>query len=94
MQEGHLADGTQILPVGWMKESTGPSKGYAGYGYLWWLKKGSYAAQGVFGQLIYINPDQKLVIATHSAYDTAGSRAYSEHRWAMTSNVQERMRTG
>lgn len=87
MQEGVLADGTRILPEGWMKDSTSPSKGYAGYGYLWWLNKDSYAARGVFGQLIYINGDQKLVIATHSAYATAGSRAYSAHRRAFLNAV-------
>jgi len=34
MQNGRLADGTAILPDAWMKESTSPSNGYDGYGYL------------------------------------------------------------
>lgn len=82
MREGVLPDGTRILPEGWMQESTAPSKAYAGYGYLWWLGQDNFAAVGVFGQLIHVNADQKLVIATHSAWDTAGSRAYYMHRTA------------
>lgn len=45
------------------------------------------AARGIFGPLIYINPDQNLVIATHSAWETAGSRAYYTHRGAFVSAV-------
>ncbi|MDK1025473.1 MAG: serine hydrolase domain-containing protein, partial [Gammaproteobacteria bacterium] len=87
MQQGVLADGTRILPDGWMKESTTPSKGTDFYGYLWWLGKDAYAARGIFGQLIYVNPDQNLVIATHSAWDKAGSRAYYTHRGAFINAV-------
>jgi|TARA_Y100000310_G_scaffold281529_1_gene302041 CubicO group peptidase (beta-lactamase class C family) len=87
MQKGVLADGTRILPEGWMKESTTPSKGNEGYGYLWWLGRDYYAALGVFGQLIHINPDQNLVIAAHSAWNTAGSRAYYMHRTAFVAAV-------
>jgi CubicO group peptidase (beta-lactamase class C family) len=87
MQEGILADGTRILPEGWMQESTSPARGYAGYGYLWWLKKGSYAAQGVFGQLIHIDPANKLVIAVHSAWPTAESRVNSAHSNAFVKAV-------
>jgi CubicO group peptidase (beta-lactamase class C family) len=93
MRDGVLADGTRILPEGWMKESTSPSKGYAGYGYLWWLSENSYAARGVFGQLIHINPGQKLVIAMHSAWDTAGSRAYFLHRVGFVSAVEAYLST-
>ena len=51
-------------------------------GIWWWLGQDNFAAVGVFGQLIHVNADQKLVIATHSAWDTAGSRAYYMHRTA------------
>jgi CubicO group peptidase (beta-lactamase class C family) len=37
MNNGRLADGTPVLPEDWMDDSTAPSKGYPGYGYLWWL---------------------------------------------------------
>jgi len=65
---GVLPDGTRILPDGWMTESTSPSKGFAGYGYFWWLKEnGSFEASGIFGQGIYIDPRNDVVIALHSA---------------------------
>ena len=45
-----------------------------GYGYLWWrFKDGSYAAIGIFGQMIYINPHKNLVIAQIAAWPSASS---------------------
>ena len=68
MRNGALRNGRRVLPDGWMDDSIAPSKGYAGYGYLWWLRGGgAYAARGIFGQGIYINPVEKVVIALHSA---------------------------
>jgi len=32
LNDGKLADGTRVLPEGWMAESVAPSKGYDGYG--------------------------------------------------------------
>ncbi len=50
MGGGQLADGVEVLTENWMEESTSPSKGYKGYGYLWWLNSdGSYRAVGIFG---------------------------------------------
>ena len=72
LADGKLADGTRILPEGWMTESTAPSKGFDGYGYFWWLGgNGSYQASGVFGQAIYVSPEENLVIAVHSAWNAA-----------------------
>jgi CubicO group peptidase (beta-lactamase class C family) len=68
LEDGRLADGTQVLPVDWMHESTSPSEAYAGYGYLWWLQEdGRYEASGIFGQGISIDPGEGVVIAIHSA---------------------------
>lgn len=68
LADGRLADGTNVLPPGWMKKSTAPSRGYRGYGYFWWLmEKGAYNATGIFGQGIYINRKENVVIALHSA---------------------------
>ncbi len=78
--DGRLPDGTQVLPDNWMAESTSPSKGNAGYGYLWWLNEGGvYRAKGIFGQGIYINPQEKVVIALHSARAVASK----ESDWAL-----------
>lgn len=68
LNNGRLADGTPVLPKGWMTESTAPSEGAPYYGYLWWLREGgAFQASGIFGQGIYIDPLRNLVIALHSA---------------------------
>ena len=69
---GVLADGSRVLPEGWMRDSTTPSDGYAGYGYLWWLRgNGVYAASGIFGQGIHIDPARNTIVAINSARDDA-----------------------
>lgn len=73
LNDGQAMDGTQILPANWMQDSTAPSLGAAYYGYMWWLNPtGSYSATGIFGQGIYIDPAQNIVIALHSAREVAG----------------------
>ncbi|MBT8100820.1 MAG: beta-lactamase family protein [Gammaproteobacteria bacterium] len=80
LANGRLRDGTAILPAGWMRESTTPSKGYDGYGYFWWLlDDGVYRAMGIFGQGIYVNHDANVVIAVHSAW----SEADQDRSWAL-----------
>ena len=72
MRNGRLRSGGSVLPGGWMDESTTPSAGFKEYGYLWWLhSNGAYAAAGIFGQGIYINPHEKLVVAIQSARENA-----------------------
>ena len=72
LQDGRLRDGTRVLPEGWMAESVTPSQGLDRYGYLWWLRDGgTYAASGIFGQAIHIDPVNNIVIAQHSAREAA-----------------------
>ncbi|MCR9259951.1 MAG: beta-lactamase family protein [Pseudomonadaceae bacterium] len=74
LNDGKLADGTPMLAPGWMAESTAPSKGFAGYGYFWWLSEsGAYEASGIFGQGIHMNPEHNVVIAIHSARKQASN---------------------
>ena len=80
MSGGVLPDGTRVVPDNWMADSIAPSKGFAGYGYLWWPHgDGSYSALGIFEQQIYINPARDLVIAVHSNAPTAVQSKYGEH---------------
>ncbi|NJN52139.1 MAG: serine hydrolase [Gammaproteobacteria bacterium] len=70
----------RVLPAGWVTQATVPSSpsvrvgnlypGYPmGYQYQWWvLPSGSFEAQGVFGQFIYIDRTRDLVIAKTSAW--------------------------
>ena len=62
---GVLSDGTRVLPESWMEESTEPSPASEGYGYLWWrLGDGAYAAVGIFGQMMWVDPPHDLVVVT------------------------------
>jgi CubicO group peptidase (beta-lactamase class C family) len=82
LSEGRLADGTAVLPDGWMTESTAPSAAYPGYGYLWWLgNAGAYRAIGIFGQGICVHPEQNVVVALHSARTVAST----DEDWALQS---------
>ncbi|MEE9433530.1 MAG: serine hydrolase domain-containing protein [Sphingorhabdus sp.] len=76
MLGGAVAGGNAALPEGWIAEATTkqadigvPGKGY---GFQWWTyDDGSYAAQGIFGQGIFIDPKRNLVIASNSNWPTA-----------------------
>ena len=66
------ADGKQLVPPDWVRESTVPDKGYEpvgeggslGYQYQWWTIPGSsaYLAIGLHNQFIYIDPENATVI--------------------------------
>ena len=74
------AAGESIVPDGWMTEATSPSKGYAGYGYKWWLEGGgTYMAAGIFGQFIFIDPNNDVVISMHSNAPAAVETNYHAH---------------
>lgn len=60
-------DGEQIIPENWVKESIEPGRWvdmYVDYGYQWWIFKDLevYAAQGLYGQKIFVVPHQDMVI--------------------------------
>lgn len=85
---GMLPSGDSILPEGWMDMATTPSKGYAGYGYKWWLLDDeAYTASGIFGQMIFIDPKRDLVIALHSNAPKATNTEYHKHYRAAASAI-------
>lgn len=73
----------QIVPKQWVMDSVtadaphlvaGADNPFSssdfGYGYQWWLPQGAedeFAAQGIYDQYIYVDPDQNLVIVKNSA---------------------------
>ncbi len=68
---GAMSNGRSILPEGWLQEATstriGIGKPERGYGYQWWTNSdGSFAARGIFGQGIFIDPKRKLVIVSNA----------------------------
>ena len=83
MRGGRLADGSAVLPQDWMATSTTASATNDGYGLLWWLRpEHAFAAVGIYGQAIYVNPRCRLVVVTHSAWPRATDREFSTHREA------------
>src|SRR5699024_2532424 len=70
--------GEKLLPDGWLKEAGSP-KVINGetieYGYMLWpieeaegtVNEGAFTAEGIFGQQIYMNPRENVVIAAWGA---------------------------
>lgn len=79
------ADGSAILPDDWLQQATRsqtetPYEG-EGYGYQWWTyDDGSFAARGIFGQGIFIDPQRQLVIASNSSWTSALGKRGGERR--------------
>lgn len=66
-----VIDGESILPPGWMDEASTPktvSGERVDYGYMLWPLHGrSYSAIGIFGQFVFVDPDNNLVVAMWGA---------------------------
>lgn len=98
---GGAAGGKQILPPDWVKEAAATQvqsdwNGY-GYGFQWWVVPGgggAYEAVGIFGQLIYINPKEDLVIVTNSAWPEADADPYYDSRDAFMDAVIKALHHG
>jgi CubicO group peptidase (beta-lactamase class C family) len=76
---GGVAGGKKVLPDDWLPAATTKQAGIdqpgRGYGYQWWTNDdGSFAAYGIFGQGIFIDPKRKLVIASNGSWPTATDR--------------------
>ena len=92
LNNGNLGD-KNMLSEEWLKDATSPL--YAtndqggGYGYLWWrFPNGSYAAVGIFGQMLYIDPSKELVIAQMAAWPRASSETLITERQNFINAVQ------
>ena len=74
-------NGEQLLPASWVERSVTPGKPYLalrdfysagwdiGYQYQWWVPAGDdgeFTGIGVWGQYLYVNPAQGIVIVKHS----------------------------
>jgi CubicO group peptidase (beta-lactamase class C family) len=74
--QGRL-DGQLIVPAGWFAQAGAPhiiGGKSVDYGYLWWIPPqtdpihaGAFEAIGIFGQYLYVNPRERLVIVVLSA---------------------------
>ncbi|MCW4460736.1 beta-lactamase family protein [Sphingomonas sp. BT-65] len=87
-----LDGGKGIVPEGWFADATRTHATFpgGGYGYQWWtLPGGYYAAQGIFGQVILVDPATKLVMVTSSAWPKATDQAMRQERLAFALKVLE-----
>lgn len=77
-----ILNGEQVVPEQWIEDSITPDAPHLmpgkrdnattdfGYGYQWWIPKNpdqEFLALGIYGQYIYINRKQNIVIAQNSA---------------------------
>ncbi len=73
-----VVDGERVLPEGWTQEAAARQLidgELVEYGYMFWpvpnadgsYDDGAYAAIGIFGQYIYVNPDKSLVVTMWGA---------------------------
>jgi len=59
-----------------------------GYGYQWWTYPlGTYGAQGIFGQTIFIDPTDRLVVVMVSNWPHATGNAYGDARREFTTKL-------
>lgn len=91
---GAVAGGDKIVPDDWLAQATVKQADIGvtgrGYGYQWWTNDdGSFAAQGIFGQGIFIDPARKLVIATNANWPTAQDAVRAAAREAFYDAVQK-----
>ena len=85
LNDGVIND-ERVLPEGWMDAASTP-KVVGGetidYGYMLWPLHGrSYAAEGIFGQYVFVDPDKDLVVAMWGAQPKPIGRAgLNEYRF-------------
>lgn len=95
MLGGGKIDGKEILAPGWVEDATtnhAPAKSRAegaSYGYFWWPMEDGYRAVGIFGQGIYVYPEENLVIAINSALPKATDRVQSQKATALIEAVRK-----
>ena len=83
------------MPDGWLDEAaterTGIGQPGRGYGYQWrTYADGSYAARGIFGPGIFIDPKRRIVIALNANWGAgANDRTASEGREGFYRAVQK-----
>jgi len=80
---GGEANGHRIVSSAWLKEattSTFPVNGPLGYGYQWWTfaNSAAFAALGLQGQYIFVDPSTRTVIVKVSYFPPADNSAARE----------------
>lgn len=96
-------EGDRILPAGWVAEATVPdaphvqpgqlTEGYKmGYQYQWWTfpdEDHSFTGEGIYGQLLMVNPVLDLVMVKTSAWPSPWVGDKERESWALWDAVNE-----
>ena len=98
MLGGGRLDGRPAIAAAWLagatREHAAANAPARGYGYLWWTDTdGSYAAIGIFGQMVYVDPARQLVIAQVASWPAATSKELVEGRRAFVSAIKQAVDT-
>jgi CubicO group peptidase (beta-lactamase class C family) len=87
-----LSGGKGVVPDGWFADATrawSPVGQGRGYGYQWWTNAdATFQAQGIFGQMIHIDPTRRLVIVLSSAWPKATARELSVARTGFVDKIK------
>lgn len=97
MLNGARINGQPVIARAWMQggldKQTSVNESGRGYGYLWWTDTdGSFAAIGIFGQLIYVAPRLHLVIAQVASWPKSDSDDEVAARRAFVAAVKRAVR--
>lgn len=80
---------TQVISADWIEKSTTNDIEDADYGYLWWIEPNCYLAAGMYGQCIFIYPDEEIVIVfTGEIWDFYESYMYLNTNFILKSIFQ------
>lgn len=90
-----LSGGKGVVPDGWFAHATTnqvpipKDEGGFGYGYQWWtMPGGRFAALGIFGQSIMVDPARKLVVVMSGSWPAATDQKLSAVRAAFWNKVE------
>lgn len=90
-----LSGGKGVVPDGWFAQATTnqvpipKDEGGFGYGYQWWtMPGGRFAALGIFGQSVMIDPAKKLVVVMSGSWPTATGEKLSAERTGFWKKIE------
>jgi len=90
-----LSGGKGVVPDDWFAHATSnqvpipKDEGGFGYGYQWWTLPGRrFAAIGIFGQSILVDPAKKLVVVMSGSWPTATGEKLSAARAAFWKKIE------
>ncbi|OYW41454.1 MAG: hypothetical protein B7Z42_00625 [Brevundimonas sp. 12-68-7] len=86
--------GGQIADRRWFERATAQMVDFPesdrGYGAQWWTRAegAQFEAAGIFGQMIHVDPERRLVVVFLSAWPAATSRERSDERLAFLTTLK------